>query len=394
MKQEFDVIIIGAGASGLMCAAQAATRGRRVLVLESANKAGKKILMSGGGHCNFTNYDVEPACFISNNPHFCKSALSQYTQWDFIKLVEKYNIKYHEKTLGQLFCDGKSSQIVQMLLSECEKDKVVVQLKNAITSVTKLADNSYEIISNNNAYKCKSLVVACGGLSIPTMGASAFGYKVAEQFGLKVWPTRAGLVPFTLHNKDKDVLAELSGLSFASTVQNKKIKFSENCLLTHRGISGPAILQISSYWSPGENISIDALPEIDLVDTLTQARDSGCKKTLKFMLADHLPKRLTQALIAADLLSNTCANLSNKQIQNIAAQLKNWRLQPNGTEGYRTAEVTIGGIDCNELSSKTMQAKQHAGLYFIGEVVDVSGWLGGYNFQWAWSSAYAAAQYV
>ena len=393
-KHSYDVIVIGAGASGLMCAAVAAARGRSVLVLESANKAGKKILMSGGGHCNFTNYNIEPACFISHNPHFCKSALSRYTQWDFIGLVEKYNIKYHEKTLGQLFCDGKSKQIVELLLSECAKNNVQINLNTVINDVLKLADNNYKLTSENNVYSCESLVVACGGLSIPTMGSSPFGYKIAEQFGLKLWPTRAGLVPFTLQEKDKNKLSVLSGLSFMSQVFNSSISFKEGCLLTHRGISGPAVLQISSYWQPGEPITIDVLPDSNISDALFAARESKSKLSVKSILVEHIPKRLLHALLGDEILNLKCVSLSNLQIKNVEDRLHKWTLYPNGTEGYRTAEVTLGGVDCDALSSKTMQSKANPGLYFIGEVVDVTGWLGGYNFQWAWSSGFAAGCYA
>lgn len=382
-----DVIVIGAGAAGLMCAIEAGKRGRKVLVLDHANKPGKKILMSGGGRCNFTNYHVHPDCYISHNPHFCKSALSRYTQWDFIELVKRYQIPFHEKTLGQLFCDNKSKDILEMLLSECAKFGVQIFLD---TSVEKI-ENQYKLKTNRGDFECQSLVIASGGLSIPTMGASPFGYKVAEQFGLKVWPTRAGLVPFTLQPDEKEKLSVLSGISVNSIVRNSRNTFRENILFTHRGISGPAILQISSYWQPGEAIEINLLPEIDLLDFLTQQKHT---KQLNTILSDYLPKRVVDTFLSPEIAIKKPVSMNTKELEAVAAQFNSWVLKPNGTEGYRTAEVTLGGVDCNRISSKTMEVNDIPGLYFIGEVLDVSGWLGGYNFQWAWSSGWAAGQVV
>ncbi|MDP1773991.1 MAG: NAD(P)/FAD-dependent oxidoreductase [Methylobacter sp.] len=389
---EVDVIIIGAGASGLMCAIEAGKRGRKVLVLDHANKAGKKILMSGGGRCNFTNYFVEPDNYISHNPHFCKSALSRYTQWDFLALIGRYQIPFHERDHGQLFCDESAKDILDMLLAECDKAGVVVQLNTRIDSVEKQTDR-FLLKTSHGDFTGQSLVVATGGLSIPKMGATPFGYKIAEQFGIKVLPTRAGLVPFTLQPEDKDKFSALSGIAVPCVVSNSRQSFSENVLFTHRGLSGPAILQISSYWRAGEEIAINLLPQVNLEAELKAKRQQKHKNKLKTILEGYLPKRLISMFLPEDLLELSMQDVSDKQIQQVANQLNNWTIKPNGTEGYRTAEVTAGGVDCDAVSSKTMESKQVPGLYFIGEVLDVTGWLGGYNFQWAWSSAWCAGQY-
>lgn len=392
--QHFDVIIIGAGAAGLMCAIEAGKRHRKVLVLEQANKVGKKILMSGGGRCNFTNYFCSPEKYLSHNPHFCKSALSRYTQWDFIDLVNKHAIPYHEKTLGQLFCDHKSQDIVDLLLNECEKANVQITLQTTIERVEKCADNQFKISASRGTFQCESLVIATGGLSIPTMGSSPFAYKIAEQFGLKVWPTRAGLVPLTLDAPDKERLSVLSGISVDSIVENDRIQFRENVLFTHRGLSGPAILQLSSWWQPGESIRINLLPETSLFEALKLARIESPHKQLNTYLSQLLPKRVVEVFIPAALSEKQLSDMSNHEFEYVANVINNWVIQPNGTEGYRTAEVTLGGVDCNTLSSKTMEVQTVPGLYFVGEAVDVTGWLGGYNFQWAWSSGWAAGQVV
>lgn len=388
-----DVIIIGAGAAGLMCAIEAAKRGRSVLVLDHANKPGKKILMSGGGRCNFTNLYIEPEKFISANPHFCKSALSRYTQWDFIELVKQYSIEHHEKTLGQLFCNNKSKDILNMLLSECEKHHVSIKLNHAVANIEKQSAG-FILAANGKRFQCDSLVIATGGLSIPTMGASPFGYRVAEQFGLKVLPTRAGLVPFTLHAHDKQKLSTLTGVALKSVVSNTRISFAENILFTHRGLSGPAALQISSYWLPGEAIDVNMCPEVGVHQWLSDLKQNASKKQLKNALAEVLPQSVIETFIDKHLLAKKCVELRDQEILTIANSVQQWQLRPNATEGYRTAEVTLGGVDTQALSSKTMQVNDIAGLYFIGEVVDVTGWLGGYNFQWAWSSGWAAGQVV
>ena len=390
---KFDVIIIGAGAAGLMCGIEAGARGRRVLILDKSNKPGKKILMSGGGRCNFTNLHATHAQFLSHNPHFCKSALSRYTQWDFIAMVERHKIAYFEKTLGQLFCELKSSLIVDMLLNECKKNEVSIKLNQTITSITK-GDGNFLLQSNGEVYQCKSLVVASGGLSIPTLGSSPFGYQIAEQFGLSVFPTRAGLVPLTLHVEDKQRLTELAGISVEAIVSCNGQSFRENILFTHRGLSGPAILQISSYWHPGDPVLISLLPDIDLVSELEQARLASPDVLLKTVLSKWLAKRLLAVFYDQSVLDKPLKQLTPKQLSNAAHVLQNWTIKPNGTEGYRKAEVTLGGVDCNEISSQTFEAKKVPGLYFVGEVLDVSGWLGGYNFQWAWSSGWAAGQVV
>jgi predicted Rossmann fold flavoprotein len=388
-----DVIIIGAGAAGLMCAIEAGKRRRRVLVLDHANRVGKKILMSGGGRCNFTNLGVGPEHYISHNPHFHKSALSRYRPADFVQLVKKHRIPFHEKTLGQLFCDNKSQDIVNLLLRECEDAEVSIRINTAIGDIRQ-SDTGFIIESDRGPFQAKSLVIATGGLSIPTMGASPFGYKVAEQFGLKVWPTRAGLVPLTLHVEDKAKIAPLAGVSVSTIVESSRIRFQENMLFTHRGLSGPAILQTSSYWQPGEKIVINFLPECDLAERLKTLQQKRGQSLLKTILAELLPKNVVAILHGNDFLEHQLGSIPHKQLDSIANQLHQWIVKPNGTEGYRTAEVTLGGVDCDALSSQTMAARDVPGLYFIGEVVDVSGWLGGYNFQWAWASGWAAGQVV
>jgi len=393
MKQ-FDIIIIGAGAAGLMCAIEAGKRGRKVLILDHANKAGKKILMSGGGRCNFTNYNVEADNYISNNPHFCKSAISRYSQWQFIELVEQYGIAYHQREHGQLFCDNSSKDILSMLLNEADKYNVKILLNRSIQLISKKTDNDYRVKSSGHQYQCCSLVIASGGLSISKMGASPFGYKIAEQFGLKIIPTSAGLVPFTLRQHDKEPFEKLSGISVNCIVSSNNMQFKENILFTHRGLSGPAILQISSYWKQGEAISINLLPDTPLQAHLELVIKAHPQQMLKTTLSQLLPKRLINIFFEDVLLKTRLHSLANKDIDFIVSQLHQWEIRTNGIEGYRTAEVTLGGVDCNEISSKTMQANAQPNLYFIGEVLDITGWLGGYNFQWAWSSGWCAGQYV
>ncbi|WP_199609648.1 BaiN/RdsA family NAD(P)/FAD-dependent oxidoreductase [Flocculibacter collagenilyticus] len=396
-NKKVDVLVIGAGAAGLMCGAVAAARGRQVEVIDHAKKVGRKILMSGGGRCNFTNMYAGPENFLSNNPHFCKSALSRYTQWDFIALVDKYQIPYHEKTLGQLFCDDSAKDIVNLLVSECEQAGATITLRTEVISIEQTEQDGarYLVKTDNHDYECESLVIATGGLSMPKIGASPFGYKVAQQFGLEVLPTRAALVPLTLHDKDKEQLAALSGIAVDITAEANDTSFKEAMLFTHRGISGPAILQISSYWQPGDDLTINLSPEQDVLALLTQVREKHPEQELKTCLAKRFPKRFVETFLAYQQIPNAPLKVLNeKQLSTIAEQLHQWQLKPNGTEGYRTAEVTIGGVNTDQLSSKTMEAKQAKGLYFIGEVVDVTGWLGGFNFQWAWSSGWAAGQVV
>ncbi|NOS83868.1 MAG: NAD(P)/FAD-dependent oxidoreductase [Ignavibacteria bacterium] len=390
----YDIIIIGAGAAGLMCAIEAGKRRRKVLVLEHAEKIGKKILISGGGRCNFTNLDVKPENFISNNPHFCKSALARYTPQDFISLVEKHGIKYHEKKLGQLFCDGSAKEIVQMLQTECEDAGVEIKVNCIIDKIelvndSQISETAFRITSNLGEFTTESLVIATGGISIPQMGATDFGYKLAKQFGLKLTKTVPGLVPFTLNEGS---YSELSGLSIDSIVTCNNTSFRENILFTHKGLSGPAILQISSYWDEGDDITIDLLPGIDLVFIINEHKPN--KTELVNLLAKFFPKRFTEKWCELNFPTKPVNRLLDKDIEMIDEQLHNWKLVPKGTEGFGKAEVTKGGVDTNELSSKTMESKKEPGLYFIGEVVDVTGWLGGYNFQWAWASGYAAGQFV
>ena len=389
-----DVIIIGAGAAGLMCAIEAGRRGRRVLVIDHANKVGKKILMSGGGRCNFTNYDVEPHHYLSANPHFCKSALKRYTSYNFIELVKRHGIPFHEKSHGQLFCDNKASDIVAMLLLCCEQAKVSIRLQTAVRCVT-AQDASFEVLlDNNERLTSRSLVIATGGLSIPTMGASPYGYQLATQFGINVLPTRAGLVPFTLQPDDKARLSVLSGVSIPCRAESNGQSFALDMLFTHRGLSGPAMLQISSYWQPGDSLTIDLDVNNEWAHDLPQRKRQEPRIRLKQCLSQALPKRVAQTFFADDVLDCELQMFSDHALKDISASVKQWRIKPNSTEGYRTAEVTLGGVDTDALSSQTMEAKSMPGLYFIGEVVDVSGWLGGYNFQWAWSSGWAAGQVV
>lgn len=398
-----DVIIIGGGAAGLMCAATAAKRGRSVKVLDHSNKVGKKILMSGGGRCNFTNYYVEPSNYLSNNEHFCKSALSRFTQWDFIALVDKHKVPYHEKTLGQLFCDRKANDILQLLLDECAAYGAEITTHCDIKSVQH--NEQYQLETSMGNFECASLVIATGGLSIPTMGATGFGYEIAKQFDLKVTDTQAALVPFTISDRWLDICKQLSGASVnvVASNQNDSMSFTEALLFTHRGLSGPAILQISNYWNLGEEISIDFMPNFDLKDQLKTWRQSGNTTELKKAVSriEHLelPKKFVQLwLEQIDTNKNYAelkpADLSDEHIANIEKAFKYWRIKPSGTEGWRTAEVTRGGVCTNSISSKTFEVKNQQGLYFIGEVLDVTGWLGGFNFQWAWASGWCAGQYV
>lgn len=391
--ERFDTVIIGAGAAGMFCAAQAGQAGSRVLLIDNGKKPGRKILMSGGGRCNFTNLYVEPAAYLSQNPHFCKSALARYTQWDFIDLVGKHGIAWHEKTLGQLFCDDSAQQIVDMLVDECEKGNVTMRLRSEILSVERAGDD-FILELNGMSVGTKKLVIASGGLSMPGLGTTPFGYKIAEQFGLNVLPTRAGLVPFTLHKPLLEQLQVLSGVSVSSVITAEDgTVFRENLLFTHRGLSGPAVLQISSFWQPGEFVSINLLPDVDLASFLDDQRSAHPNQSLKNTLAMQLPKRLVECLQQLGQIPDvSLKQLNVRDQQTLVETLTEWRVQPNGTEGYRTAEVTLGGVDTNELSSRTMEARKVPGLYFIGEVMDVTGWLGGYNFQWAWSSAWACAQ--
>ncbi|TWI12056.1 NAD(P)/FAD-dependent oxidoreductase [Aerolutibacter ruishenii] len=393
--QHYDVIVIGAGAAGLMCAITAGQRGRRVLVIDHANRVGKKILMSGGGRCNFTNTGTTPANYLSANRHFCKSALARYTPWHFIEMVERHRIAYHEKELGQLFCDESSKLIVKMLLEECASAGVRIETSCSIERVLHgegAAEAPFRLHTTHGAFVATSLVVASGGLSIPSMGASGFGYELARQFGHDVLPTRAGLVPLTLSGKHQERLADLSGVALPVTATCNDQSFSNFMLVTHRGISGPAILQISSYWQPGDELHLDLLPGQDALDTLQRWQRERPAAELKTVLGDALPKRFAQRLCEHWLVNRPMKQYNLPELRAMADVLQHWPLVASGTEGYRTAEVTLGGVDTDGLSSTTMQSRHVPGLYFIGEVVDVTGWLGGYNFQWAWASGYAAGE--
>ena len=387
---QWDVIVIGAGAAGLFCAIEAGKRGRRVLVLEHSDRVGKKIAISGGGRCNFTNIFTNPDNFLSANPHFCKSALARYTPADFISLVEKHGIAYHEKKLGQLFCDGSAQQIIDLLLLECQTAGVEIRCGCQVLKVQK--DEHFSVLTNKGSLDASSLVIATGGLSIAPLGATDFGYQIARQFGLQIEETRPGLVPLTLTSQMLTQSTKLSGVSLAALVRCGNKDFRENILFTHRGLSGPAILQISSYWKAGTPISIDLLPDEDVLGMLTAEQSSDIE--LANLLSHRLPKRFAEVWCQLFIASRPLKQYNKSQLEDIAGQLHDLRITPAGTEGFKKAEVTAGGVSTTELSSQTMEATRVPGLYFIGEVVDVTGQLGGYNFQWAWASAFAAGQVV
>ncbi|MTI09825.1 BaiN/RdsA family NAD(P)/FAD-dependent oxidoreductase [Curvivirga aplysinae] len=391
--QIFDVIIIGGGAAGLFCAIHAGQRGRKVLVVDHSKKMAEKIRISGGGRCNFTNIHASPNDFLSNNPRFCVSALKRYTQHDFIDLVKRHGIKFHEKTLGQLFCDDSAKDIINMLLKECKDVGVTLRTETSINQITK-TNNGFALESTMGPMECESLVVACGGKSIPKIGATGFGYEVAAQFGHTILETRAGLVPLTFTDQLLDHMKSLSGLSVDAIVKYGKTTFREGMLFTHRGISGPSILQISSYWKEGDPIAINMAPDHNIQEELATARDKHPKQKLSTVLANFIPKRIAEKITSDVGADRTMAELGKKTVNQAAAMINNWQVKPSGTEGYRTAEVTLGGVDTKEISSKTFESNKTEGLYFIGEVMDVTGHLGGFNFQWAWSSGYCAGQYV
>lgn len=381
---KFDVIIIGGGAAGLFCAIEAGKRGRRTLVIEHNSQVGRKILISGGGRCNFTNKDVSANNFISQNPHFCKSALARYIPQDFIELVKKHKIQFYEKTLGQLFCRESARQIVEMLLTECEKAKVEIRVNCSVKTVSKT--ENFTVETNQGIFESESLVIATGGLSFPKIGATDFGYKIARQFGLKIVETRPSLVPLVFANQN---FSKLAGVSIDSIVKSGKREFRENILFTHRGLSGPAILQISNYWNKEKPISIDLLPNENALEILENNQTS--KQNLDNFLSKYLPNRFAESFVGN---SKPLNQISKKDLEKTAESINNWQVSFNETEGYHKAEVTLGGVSTDELSSQTMESKKVKGLYFIGEVMDVTGWLGGYNFQWAWSSGFACGQDV
>ena len=393
MTEKYDVIIVGAGAAGMMSAIEAGKRGRKVLLVDHAKKIGEKIRISGGGRCNFTNIHTHPSKFISNNPKFVISALKQYTQNNFINLIKKHNIKFHEKKLGQLFCDESAQQIIDMLLLECKMANVVVKEDTIIVDVDKQEDK-YFIIIGEDKYFCDSLIIATGGLSIPKIGASKFGYDIAQKFNLKVVETLPALVPLTFSKKILTICKELTGLSVEAVVSFKKIFFEEGMLFTHRGLSGPSILQISSYWKLGDDIKINLSPKLDIIKFLVDRKKSNPKQNINLIVSEILPKRLAYIICNENNVSGNICELSNKVLSQLSISINAWAINPIGSEGYRTAEVTLGGVNTEEISSKTMMSKKHQGLFFIGEVVDVTGHLGGYNFQWAWSSGYVAGQHA
>ncbi|MDA9663260.1 NAD(P)/FAD-dependent oxidoreductase [Candidatus Pelagibacter sp.] len=393
MTKKYDVIIIGAGAAGMMSAIEAGKRGRKVLLVDHAKKIGEKIRISGGGRCNFTNIHTHPSKFISNNPKFVISALSQYTQSDFIDLIKKHNIKYHEKKLGQLFCDQSAQQIVDMLLYECQTANVNLMKETIITEVGK-QDDLYFIEIDKIKYLCESLIVATGGLSVPKIGASKFGFDIAKKFKMNIVETLPALVPLTFNEKILAICKELSGLSLEAVVYFNKTFFQEGMLFTHRGLSGPSILQISSYWKLGDNIKINLSPKLDIFKLLENEKKSNPKQDINNIIAEILPKRLATIICKENKVSGNISELSNKLLKQLRDSINSWIINPTGSEGYRTAEVTLGGVDTDEISSKTMMSIKNPGLFFIGEVVDVTGHLGGYNFQWAWSSGFVAGQYA
>ncbi|WP_180007509.1 MULTISPECIES: NAD(P)/FAD-dependent oxidoreductase [unclassified Acinetobacter] len=397
-QNQYDVLVLGAGASGLMTAFKAAQRGRKVLVVEKANKVGKKILMSGGGKCNFTNLYVEPENYISHNPHFVISALTRYTNWDFIGMVCEYGIEYEERKHGQLFTQNGAKEILAMLLAECDKTGLVdIKTNCEVKAVNALPEQGFQVATNLGYFEAESVVIASGGLSIPTLGGSGIGYEIAKQFGHSVYPTRAGLVPFTFSDSFKEVTTRLSGNAVEATLSNELNSFTEALLFTHRGLSGPSSLQLSNYWDVGQRFNINFLPTLDVLDFLKSKKSSQPKVLLRTLFNEHLPKSVVvelQNLIWPEQAELAIGNISDEKLELIASRLESFEVKPSGTEGYRTAEVTLGGVDTIEVSSKTMESKKQKGLYFIGEVLDVTGHLGGYNFQWAWASAHAASEYV
>ena len=393
IKEKYDVIIVGAGAAGMMSAIEAGKRGRKVLLVDHSKKIGEKIRISGGGRCNFTNIHTEANKFISQNPKFVISALNQYTQNDFINLIKKHNIKFHEKKLGQLFCDESAQQIVDLLLLECENANVVLKKEIMITDIDK-KEEQYFITTNSNQYYSDSLIIATGGLSIPKIGASNFGYEVAKKFNLDIIETLPALVPLTFSEKILGICKELTGLSVEAVVSFKKTFFEEGMLFTHRGLSGPSILQISSYWKLGDNININLTPKFNIFKSLEEKKKLNPKQDICLIISEILPKRLAQIICKENEVSGNIRELSSKKLKQLSDSINTWVINPTGSEGYRTAEVTLGGVNTNELSSKTMMVKKHPGLFFIGEVVDVTGHLGGYNFQWAWSSGFVAGQHA
>lgn len=393
MFEKYNVIIIGAGAAGIMCAIEAGKRGRKVLLLDHAKKIGEKIRISGGGRCNFTNLNIHPNKFISKNPKFIISALNQYNQEDFIKLINKHQIKFHEKKLGQLFCDGSAQQIIDMLLLECQNAKVILKKETTVYNIEK-KDDQYLIEANTGKYLCDFLIIATGGLSVPKIGASAFGYEIAKKFNLNIVETLPALVPLTFSEKILEMCKELSGLSLEAMVSYNKIFFEEGMLFTHRGLSGPSVLQISSYWKLGDDIKINLSPKIDMFKFLENKKKLEPKEDISKVIFKILPKRLASLICKEVGVSGNISEISNKLLKKLSNQINAWFVKPIGSEGYRTAEVTLGGVDTNELYSKSMMSIKHPGLFFIGEVVDVTGHLGGYNFQWAWSSGFVAGQYA
>ena len=393
MSKKFDVIIIGAGAAGMMSAIEAGKRGRKVLLVDHSKKIGEKIRISGGGRCNFTNIHTNPSKFLSQNPKFVKSALSQYTQNDFINLMNKYEIKFHEKKLGQLFCDHSAQQIVEMLLKECELANVSLKKDFKVTDINQDEDQ-YIIKTTDEVYSSQSLIIATGGLSVPKIGATSFGYEIAKKFDLDVLETLPALVPLTFNEKILEMCKELTGLSVEAIVSFNKVLFQEGMLFTHRGLSGPSILQISSYWKQGGNIKVNLSPRLNVYQLLEEKRKLNPKLDILNIISDILPKRLAQIICSENKVSGNISELSNKMLKQLSDNINAWLINPTGSEGYRTAEVTLGGVNTKELSSKTMMSNKHKNLFFIGEVVDVTGHLGGYNFQWAWSSGYVAGQYA
>ena len=393
MNNEYDVIIIGAGAAGMMSAIEAGKRGRKVLLVDHYKKIGEKIRISGGGRCNFTNIHTNPNKFLSQNPKFVRSALSQYTQNDFINLINKYEIKFHEKKLGQLFCDHSAQQIVEMLLKECELANVTILKEFVIKEIDK-ENNQYNVSTETDKYSSQSLIVATGGLSVPKIGATSFGYEIAKKFDHDIIETIPALVPLTFNEKILEMCKELTGLSVEAIVSFNKTLFQEGMLFTHRGLSGPSILQISSYWKLGDNIKVNLSPKLNIYQLLEEKRKLNPKFDILNIVSEILPKRLAQIICSENKVSGNISELSNKILKQLSENINNWLINPTGSEGYRTAEVTLGGVNTKELSSKTMMSNKHKNLFFIGEVVDVTGHLGGYNFQWAWSSGYVAGQYA